>query len=101
VTSHSVTAVAEAAIRLAQEADRDRAIEQLIEQARDRRCLEDAHALFVARLYRRSDDFDATLGLRLVLAALQRLPYGDDSTVALDHAKNSIRRRRRWLPRRR
>jgi hypothetical protein len=74
VTCHSVTAVAEATIRLAQEADRDRAIEQLVEHAGDRRCLEAAHALFVARLHRRSDDFDATRGLRLVIAALQRLP---------------------------
>jgi hypothetical protein len=39
----------------------------------DRASLEAAHSVFLDRLHRRSDDFDATRELRLVTAALHRL----------------------------
>jgi len=61
--------VAEAAVRLATEADRDQAVERLIKEAGDRECLEAASNLFVHRLHRRSDDFNATYGLKLVITA--------------------------------
>ena len=40
----------------------------------DRVSLEAQRAEFLDRLHRRSDDFEATRGLRLVSSALQRLP---------------------------
>lgn len=85
--------VAEAAVRLAAEADRDQAVERLIKDAGDRRCLEAVSGLFVYRLHRRSDDFDATYGLKLVIAALQSAPYDDASPIHVGHAR--ARRRRR------
>jgi hypothetical protein len=39
--------------------------------------LESLRNLLTDRLHRRSDDFDATFGLRLVTLKLQRLSYGD------------------------
>jgi hypothetical protein len=39
--------------------------------------LEDLRNLLTDRLHRRSDDFDATFGLRLVTVKLQRLSYGE------------------------
>jgi hypothetical protein len=48
--------------------------EQLRDHAGDRVWLEASRDAFVIRLHRRSDDFDATNGLRLVSAALRRLP---------------------------
>jgi len=40
----------------------------------DRASLLAMHDRFVARLHRAPDDFDASHGLRLAIAALQRLP---------------------------
>lgn len=87
--------VAEAAVRLATEADRDQAVERLIKEAGDRKCLEAARDLFVYRLHRRSDDFDATYGLKLVITALQRVPYDDASPTHVGPAGNRARRARR------
>jgi hypothetical protein len=64
--------VAEAAVRLAYEDDCDGAVRKLRDLAGDRACLEAVRDLFVGRLHQRSDDYDATRGLRLVIAALQR-----------------------------
>jgi len=87
--------VAEAAVRLATEADRDQAVERLIKEAGDRECLEAASNLFVHRLHRRSDDFNATYGLKLVITALQRVPYDDASPIHVGHARARRARRRR------
>jgi hypothetical protein len=48
----------------------------LIEQADGRASLEALCDLYTQRLHRRSDDFAATFGLRLVIARLQRTSYG-------------------------
>lgn len=45
---------------------------QLIEGARDRASLEALREMYSDRLHRHSDDFDATVGLSLVYARLQR-----------------------------
>jgi hypothetical protein len=50
-------------------------LHRLIEQP-DRAGLEAIRDSFTGRLHRRSDDFDATQGLRLVTAKLQRSSYG-------------------------
>lgn len=80
-------------MRLATEADRDQAVERLIKDAGDRRCLEAVSGLFVYRLHRRSDDFDATYGLKLVITALQRIPYDNASRIHVGHARPWRRRR--------
>ena len=54
--------------------DRASGAEQLRDHAGDRAWLEASHDVFVARLHRRSDDYDATNDLRLVSAALRELP---------------------------
>jgi hypothetical protein len=93
--------VAEAAVRLVTEADRDQAVERLIKEAGDRKCLEAVRDLFVYRLHRRSDDFDATYGLQLVITALQRVPSDDASPMHVGLAGNRARRARRarrWRP---
>lgn len=81
-------------MRLTTEADRDQAVERLIQEAGDRKCLEAARDLFVYRLHRRSDDFDATYGLKLVITALQRVP-SDASPIHVGLAGNRARRARR------
>jgi hypothetical protein len=43
--------------------------------AESRAALEVEHADLLARLHRRSSDFDASTRLRVVIAELQRLPY--------------------------
>jgi len=70
----AVEDVADAAIQLARDDDRDRAVRRLRDLAGDRRGLEALRDHFVDRLHRRADDFDASRGLRLVIAALQRIP---------------------------
>jgi hypothetical protein len=50
------------------------AIAANLETRTDRVSLEAQRAEFLDRLHRRSDDFEATRGLRLVSAALHRLP---------------------------
>jgi hypothetical protein len=66
--------VADAAVRLARDGDRERAVRHVQDLAGDRACLEALRDYFVARLHRRHDDYDATVGLRLVISALQRTP---------------------------
>ncbi len=66
--------LADAAIQLARDDDRDRAVRRIQDLAGDRRGLQALRDHFVDRLRRRSDDFDATRGLRLVITALQRVP---------------------------
>jgi hypothetical protein len=46
----------------------------LAANATERAVLESQRAVFLDRLHRRSNDFEATQGLRSVSAALQRLP---------------------------
>jgi hypothetical protein len=70
----AVEDLADAATQLARDDDRDRAVRRLLDLAGDRRGLEGLRDHFVDRLHGRSDDFDATRGLRLVITALQRVP---------------------------
>jgi hypothetical protein len=70
----AVEDLADAAIQLARDDDRDRAVRRLQDLAGDSRGLEALRDHFVDRLHRRADDFDATRGLRLVITALQRVP---------------------------
>lgn len=51
-------------------------IRRLVEQTSDGAELVVLHDQYTDRLSRRSDDFDATFGLRLVIAKLQRAPRG-------------------------
>jgi hypothetical protein len=51
----------------------DNGVEQSIDHG-DRSSLEAAHKRYLDRLHRSSGDFEATEGLKLVIAALQRLP---------------------------
>lgn len=48
----------------------------LIERTEGRVALEALQKSYSRRLHRQSDDFDATDGLRLVIAKLQRVSYG-------------------------
>ena len=66
--------LAAAAIQLARDDDRERAVRRIRDLAGDRHGLEALRDHFVDRLHRLSDDFDATSGLRLVITALQRVP---------------------------
>jgi hypothetical protein len=49
---------------------------RLVDSAENRTSLEVLRAHYSARLHRRSNDFDATFGLRLVTAKLQRISLG-------------------------
>lgn len=93
--------VADAAVRLAREEDRERAIRQLEQLAGSRACLEAVRDHFVARLHRRHDDYDATIGLRLVISALQRTPTtdGEEPVEARLNRRVKVGRGVRW-PRR-
>ncbi len=90
--------VAHAAVRLARDADRDRAIRQLQELAGDRACLEALRDYFVARLHRRHDDYDATLGLRLVISTLQRTPMTNGHLPAAARLNQRVAAEHRWVP---
>ena len=58
--------------------DAERAIAELASASDHRRQpLEEARDYFVARLHRRSDDYNATLALRLVIAVLQRAGWSE------------------------
>ena len=48
----------------------------LIERTDGRTLLESLRDVYSDRLHRKSNDFEATLGLRLVIAKLQRTSYG-------------------------
>jgi hypothetical protein len=89
--------IADAAVRLARDGDRERAVRQVQELAGDRACLQALRDYFVARLHRRHDDYDATLGLRLVISALQRTPMTNGEMSA--PARLNQRLARRWAPR--
>lgn len=49
---------------------------RLLEQTEGRPALEALGSVYTRRLHRHSGDFQATFGLRLVIAKLQRTPYG-------------------------
>lgn len=57
--------------------DARRDLRRRVEAEEGRAGLEALRDLFTGRLHRRSDDFDATFGLRLVTAKLQRISYGE------------------------
>ena len=57
--------------------DARRDLSRRIEAEESRSGLEAIRNLLTDRLHRRSNDFDATFGLRLVTAKLQRLSYGE------------------------
>src|SRR5260370_10514842 len=71
----SCNAIAERAVELVRaEADPESAASELVNLAGGRRApLEEASLEFVGRLHRRSDDFEATEALRLVVRALGQL----------------------------
>jgi len=76
----TAAAVEERAIELARHGSlNDEAINELVRMADGGRApLEAAARRFVARLHRRSDDFEATNGLRLVNSALVRIGWESD-----------------------
>jgi hypothetical protein len=49
---------------------------KLLEQAEGRPALEALATMYTRRLHRQSGDIEATYGLRLVIAKLQRTSYG-------------------------
>jgi hypothetical protein len=57
--------------------DARRDLSRRIEAEESRPGLEALRNVLTDRLHRRSDDFDATFGLRLVTTKLQRLSYGE------------------------
>jgi hypothetical protein len=67
-----VIELAEEAIHLDQMADRALALDLLVEDAGSRERLEAVRDYFVHRLHKSSFDYDASRGLRLVIAALPR-----------------------------
>jgi hypothetical protein len=68
----AVVELAKEAIHLEQMADRALALDLFLEDARSRECLEAVHDYFLHRLHKSSLDYDATRGLKLTIAALQR-----------------------------
>jgi hypothetical protein len=90
--------IADAAVRLARDGDRERAVRQVQELARDRACLQALRDYFVARLHRRHDDYDATLGLRLVISALQHTPMTNGEMPAAARLHRRVTSERRWVP---
>ncbi len=56
--------------------DARRELLRLVEHTEGRPALEALGHVYTSRLHRQSDDFDATHGLRLVTAKLQRTSYG-------------------------
>ena len=56
-------------------------MQRLIESTGSRAGLEAIRDTFTDRLHRRSDDFDATHGLRLVTAKLQGTSYGTPTVL--------------------
>jgi hypothetical protein len=57
-------------------------IRALVERAELRSELESLRDVYSDRLHRRSADFNATLGLRLAIAKLQRIPPGPSSVTS-------------------
>ena len=70
-----VLVLAAEAVCLAREPDRLQAVRHFIEHAGGRSCLRAVHDHFVYRLHKSSFDFDATLGLKLDISALQHAPW--------------------------
>ena len=68
----AVIELAEEAIHLEQMADRALALDLFMEDAGSRERLEAVRDYFVHRLHKSSFDYDATRGLKLDIAALQR-----------------------------
>jgi hypothetical protein len=71
----SVAELVATAIRLAHDCDHERAVEQLIEEAGNRDCLEEVNDILIARVHNRPTDIDASRALKLVTTALGRLPH--------------------------
>jgi hypothetical protein len=71
-------------------AQRCRKVEALVAMDNGRAPLEALRAVFISRLHRASDDFEATEGLRVVEAALSLIPWPEPA-----HARDRRRRPRR------
>jgi hypothetical protein len=56
--------------------DARRDMRKLLEQTEGRPALEALGSVYTRRLHRQPGDFEATYGLRFVIAKLQRTPYG-------------------------
>ena len=57
-------------------------IRAAVDRAGDRRQLEALGEVYVDRLHRRSNDFDATYGLRLVAESLRRMSLGSPTVTS-------------------
>ena len=78
--------------------ERRRQVDELVEQSGGRRDpLERLRAAYLARLHEESDDYVATEALRVVAAALARIPppERDFAWQGRERRRNGARRRRR------
>jgi hypothetical protein len=71
----TVAELIDAAIRLAHDCDQDHAVQQLIEQAGNRHCLEEVNDILIARVHKFPTNIEFSRALKLVTIALARLPY--------------------------
>lgn len=87
--------IARKAVELTRSPDRDAAAAELADLAGHRRQpLEQATAIFIARLHRRSDDFEATHALRLLHRALDAVGWQPAPEVpAAARQRTSVRER--------
>ena len=67
-------------------------MQRRIELTEGRPGLEALRDIFTKRLHRRSDDFDAPHGLRVVTAKLQRTSYGTPAATIQPRVRNSFPR---------
>lgn len=82
------------AAELATRADRDSAVAELVAFAgHQRQPHEQATAAFIARLHRRSDDFEATHALRLLHRALDTVGWQASATSASQHQPTGVTNR--------
>lgn len=95
----SADSIARRAAELTQAADRDAAVAELMSMAgHQRRPLEEAQAVFVARLHRRSDDFEATRALQLLHRALAAVGWQPTTASAVEpHRASALDRIARLL----
>lgn len=78
--------IARKAAELATRADRDAAVAELVALAgHQRQPLEQATSTFIARLHRRSDDYEATHALRLLHRALDTVGWQAAAAPASQH----------------
>lgn len=98
----SADVVARRAVELSAASDQDSAaVEELVDLAgRERRPLEAAAGVFVARLHRRSDDYEATRALHLIHRALAAVGWTTTQIASVTSRRGvaRLRARRRRTP---